>query len=325
MGLLDIPVEIREQILNDYLDTYRAEAPLNPASSFHGRQSHSYDHVFYTKTQNPALSVLLVNKQLHVEMKDVLRHKRSQKGNYELDIMYVKDSGLWPTWLSVPTLTTDIDTIHATFRLFNLPDNIPKEMKYRNMWLGGDGGPPSGVWVFYKMFTRFLEQNIGPWPCRIEEEAQSITVQRLVLDVVTPAEPDILPLASTSRRPTVDYMGRFFLKAENESTPAVRIFANFIRREIGALLCMGYHTTGYGEMLHERFGTIEIRVNGEEYHKWDLSDVFARLPLSDDQWGTFSAVQRKASYRHWKTDTAEKRRKAGFKVVEEDTTRRWWE
>lgn len=325
MGFLDIPIEVREQILNDYLDGHTGEVPVNPTSSIDGREIKATGHIFYKKIQNPALPVLLVSKQLQAEMEGVLNRKRSQKANYALDIMYVKSCGLWPTWLSVPILTTNIDTLHATFRLFKQPDNVPKGMLYPNMWRGGDGGPPSGVWIFYRMFTGFLEQQIGPWPCRIEGDAEKITVQRLIIDVLTPVEPNILPLAPTTRRPGLDYMGRFSQRAENTPPSAAHIFANFIQREIGGLLCMGYYTTGYGNILHERFGSIEIQVNGTRHHMWDLSDLFSRLPLSDDQWGTFSARERKASYRQWKLDTAEKRQRAGFRVVEEDKTRRWWE
>ena len=325
MGLLEIPIEIREQILNEFLDTSRVEGPVNPKSTINDRKTLPHSHIFFKKMQNLAVPVLLANKQLHGEIKDLINRKSSQRANYAIDIMYVKDSGLWSTWLSAPVLTTDLGTIHATFRLFNQPDNLPDTMYFPNMWRGGDGGPPSGVWVFYDMITQFLDQRIGPWPHRAEVEAERITIRRLVLDVLTPVEPDIFPLAESPHRPGHDWMYRERqMRNSLQKTPA-QVFANFLRLEISGLLCMGYHMMGYGDVLHERFGNIEIRVDSELYHTWDVSNIFAKLPLYDDQWGTFSIAERKASYRTWKLQAAEKRQRAGFRVVQEDETRRWWE
>ncbi|CAM1500627.1 Fc.00g097890.m01.CDS01 [Cosmosporella sp. VM-42] len=323
MGFLEIPIEIREQILSEFLDISKAECPINPTSAINDRKPLPHKHIFFKKMQNPTVPLLLANKQLFGETKGLLSRKRSQRANYAIDIMYVKNSGLWSTWLSAPFLTTDIGTVHTTFRLFNQPNNLPSEMNFPNMWRGGDGGPPSGVWIFYHMITQFLDQKIGPWPLRAETEAETITVQRLVLDVLTPVEPDILSLAAFPHRPGHDWMDRARrTRNESKGLPA-QVFADFIKREIGGLLCMGYYTTGYGDILHERFGIIEIRVGGEPYHSWDVSEIFSKLPLNDDQWGTFSMAERKASYRKWKLEAAEKRRRAGFRLIEEDETRSW--
>ncbi|EOO03071.1 hypothetical protein UCRPA7_1417 [Phaeoacremonium minimum UCRPA7] len=92
MGFLDIPVEVREQILNEYLDGHTGEIPVNPTSSIDGREIKATGHIFYKKIQNPALPVLLVSKQLQAEMEGVLNRKRSQKANYALDIMERKAS-----------------------------------------------------------------------------------------------------------------------------------------------------------------------------------------------------------------------------------------
>ena len=80
-----------------------------------------------------------------------------------------------------------------------------------------------------------------------------------------------------------------------------------------------------GKILYERFGSIEIRIDGRLNHSWDVSEFFAEVPLSDPWVGWWDAEVGKTKLREWKVKTAEKRRKAGFKVVEEDETRCWWE
>lgn len=329
MHLLYLPVEIREQILKDLLDINGVEAPDSPALTISGREvPPSGGHTFCKKLQNPALPALLVNRQLQAEMEGVIKRKKSEQVSYSLDMMFVKGSGLWPTWLSVPVLSTDIDTIYAPFRVFHRPDNLPVDMELPDMWNeGGDRGPPFGFWMFYSFFIGLIRQIIGPWPHCSEREADKITIQRFVLDVITPVEPDTFPLVPpASPQPGFDHADRPNREAESVDSPStVQRLAGLIQREIDWFICTGNYRKGDGNVLYERFGSIEMRVDGTRYHMWDLSDLFAKLPLRDHQWGTWAVAQRKASYREWKIDTLERRRKAGFRIEEEDGSRRWWE
>jgi hypothetical protein len=107
--------------------------------------------IYYSlsESRNYVLPVLLVNRQLHAEALatlDVLPTKHC----YTLDIMLVDERELWPTWLSVPALTTRVDKVYAAFRI------IGTSKGQRSGFTGGDGGLPMITWCFYSILERFF-------------------------------------------------------------------------------------------------------------------------------------------------------------------------
>jgi len=59
-------------------------------------------------------SMLFVNKQLRAETLSAIQ--RLPK-NYLVDLMLVDEMQLWPTWLSIPCLTTAVDKVQANIRM----------------------------------------------------------------------------------------------------------------------------------------------------------------------------------------------------------------
>src|SRR6478735_3786932 len=98
MKLQDIPVELRQNIFE--LALTAPVAPISPSESQHGRyrRAHHPQDRYWRPTgvweqapKNKALSLLLVSKQFHAEVKDVATRLPN---NYHVDIMFVKNYGL---------------------------------------------------------------------------------------------------------------------------------------------------------------------------------------------------------------------------------------
>ena len=60
---------------------------------------------------------LFANKQLRAETLSVIR--RLPK-DYWVDLLLVDESELWPTWISVPCLTTTVNKVRADVRMMGL-------------------------------------------------------------------------------------------------------------------------------------------------------------------------------------------------------------
>src|SRR5689334_308551 len=107
-------------------------------------------------TQVDLIPTLLVSKQLRTETRTAISNLPTRH-SYTMDVMIVNETQLWPTWLSLPQLTRNVDKVHVTFRTVSVPRR-PK-LNYTG-FRGGDGGPPLITWCFYDLLIRFLE--VGP-------------------------------------------------------------------------------------------------------------------------------------------------------------------
>lgn len=283
--------------------------------------------VFYrTATcKNPALSLLLVSRQIHDETKRILG-KGVDPASWEADVMFVKNVGLWTTWLSATRFLSHADTVHARFRSFNAPDTMDPTL-FREVWRGGCGGPPEGVWSFFDLLVGFLEGNTGPFPQRRETDGPGshedghrrgsggVTVRRLVLDCLSSTEEDILPLNFTKK-------GRAYVLSDRGLDPALpeqkraalalaRFFAWFLR----ILLLPGLYDVDTSKTLYERVGEISILVDGEPYRDCDLSETIAGLSWGrGERWDSYKLALADSALQ-WKRKAIEKRRQAGFRVV----------
>ena len=256
-SLLDIPREVRSHILELVLCSSRAP-PQNPATALqnrielhdvqyhaweYGPRNNKYEQGNYITTSLP---LLLVNRQLFVETQSVLE-RLSMKHSYSLDIMFVNEQELWPTWLSVPALSTRVDNLAATVRIFGSPKSLGQ-----SGFRGGDGGPPQIVWCFYSLMERFLIH--GPVGKRISgSQDKNITIKVLTLNIVTPLDSNMWPTDIEqchhgyfrNRRNSVHRA------ASDQSSFLIRPewLANFLVGFISSLLRMGYHTAPYGMIL----------------------------------------------------------------------------
>ncbi|VUC20321.1 unnamed protein product [Clonostachys rosea] len=136
---LNIPLEIRYEIYGWVIRSATKSAP-SPARDRRNRQSlpdgsHMSRGVFHRAPVNPALSLLRVNRQVNEEVSSVLSYLPT---SYHVDIMCVKESGLWPTWavaLPLPGMgrssapTHYIDSVYATLRIFNPPKSMNRDFR----------------------------------------------------------------------------------------------------------------------------------------------------------------------------------------------------
>lgn len=167
MAFLKIPLEIRLTILT-FVICSPVDPPKAPSEAQCGRKELrqkawlGYAWVASAIWQLPqsssALSILLVSKQVNIETKYVIEHAPT---NYHVDVMFLKDYGLWTAW-SIPALprTQYIESVYATFRIFE-PEGLKKRSR-RSMDFGHTSiGPPGSAWSLYQMLMSLLRAGPG--------------------------------------------------------------------------------------------------------------------------------------------------------------------
>lgn len=125
-GLLSLPRELRDQIYGYLLDAYR-KVPISPLfpgpRRFRRGKDGTLRDISYS-TPSPDTGIIALSEtsqQLHQEVLQVA-HKPSRLDNLnaELDIM-VKGYIMWPTWTTLPLLTSNDATlnINVNLRIFS--------------------------------------------------------------------------------------------------------------------------------------------------------------------------------------------------------------
>lgn len=287
--------------------------------------------VFYRPgtCRDTALQLLLVNRQIHAETKRIL-DKETDRSTWKADVMFVKDVGLWTTWLSASRFLSNADTVHAQFRSFNAPETLDPAFFRDQLWRGGCGGPPIGVWGFYNLLMGVLEGIIGPFPRRREvgvpirhgdgrrNNAGVMTVNRLVLDCLSSKEENILPLNSNGWPYSRVLWARDQDSALPEQKRAALALANFFDTYLEILMrALSDVTFKMSRVLFELVGEILIQVDGEPYEHFDLSEILEELSWEkDERWepGYYRLPLVDAAFQ-WKEETIERRRRAGFRVA----------
>ncbi|KAF4980209.1 hypothetical protein FZEAL_3720 [Fusarium zealandicum] len=318
MALLQIPLELRQNIFRCVVCS-PTEAPSSPSASQKGRyqllESLSGDRgIWQLPPENPAISLLLVNKQVHIEVKDVLGHVPA---DYHVDIMFVKRYGLWTTW-TIPRLpsTQYIDSVHATFRLFDPTDDL--EPRFRNSlnFEGGAGGPEPALWAFYNLLIVLLCRGPGYFgPPRSSEPSRTnsqYVVKKIVVDILAPTD------GATHRslvwsdkecqgKPSRLHMyGRDLFDVE-ESAPE-KCLASYIINHLHDLIDLTYHTMNYGMVLHESVAeSIVVLVNGTECQRYDMEEIVQGHQVL--YWGETADLikDRKEHHRIWRIWLDERR------------------
>ena len=323
--LLTLPREVRFQILELVLCSSRTP-PANPATTSQNRTAlHDGDYrsgdygLRRTKYEEGAsttngLPLLLTNRQLGAETQAVLQ-RATIKRSYSLDVMFVDDSELWPTWLLVPALWTRLDELVATFRICGTKG---EDSGFR----GGDGGPQQIVWCFYNLMERFL--TFGPVGERkAGSQDRNISVRSLTLDVVTPSDGQVMMADSRENcNKWFDHRRRYHGPEDPDlSSFSIRPewLAGFLSNHIHSLLHMGYYTAKYGMIMHERIGTTRLCVDGVLREEFDLCKMLADLRY-DDPTNTFGNVSPREAripyFWAWKKKALVKRRETGLPVVD---------
>lgn len=345
--LLRIAPELRDMILKEVLFESPREPPTSPETSQNRtRRRYSEDakcsdgHDIWVertpyfaaaassspRSKTPAstspTSVLLVNRQLYHEASGILARRRLR---YRLDVMYVKECGLWPTWLELPRLARRVDEIQATFRVFDPPADVNPDWRNPRQLVAGDGGPPMVVWNFFALLKDYLRYGPSAFEALVARPApassEPFTVNRLVLDVLPPppdspaAKDDSLGFPRSrlaADRHMLDAFARGrhakYWPLPTDAFPHLMVaekMAFFIAAKIAGLLAM---YDDYGRCLYEHVGSIEVRVAGHPRRTFDLDELMGMLPPTPIQAHSPAATARKQkAFDEWKAATLARR------------------
>ncbi|KAH8434309.1 uncharacterized protein LDX57_011956 [Aspergillus melleus] len=221
--------------------------------------------------------LLLLNHQLHDEVTALLRLTNTAKTIYHLDLMYVNEIELWPTWLNVPRLSTHIDEINADVRIFG-HCLVPESLQH----LGAEGNGDGVHWCFYALLERFIVH--GPIGSYVSDDPAEKNRQRdlygrrrfyvrsLVLNIKSGSD-DRYPLAPAHLK-WRDYMGhrtrgrparnKFRL---GEYTPHAEWVIQTLRNKLRVLVDINNNHCG---ALKGHVGEIRMLLDGELYHEFRI-------------------------------------------------------
>ncbi|CAH0004257.1 unnamed protein product [Clonostachys byssicola] len=332
--LLKIPLELRQEIFH-WVICSLVEPPESPVVEQEHRQPLPYGEylrqgiwnegdflsraIWHRAPTNPALSLLQVNKQIHDEVSRFLRHVPT---DCDVDIMYVKESGLWPTW-SVPKLpeTQYIDSVRATFRIFNHPEDLGEAFWYKGMWTRMMYHSPTFHRVFYGLLTSFLKRGPGLLDRTHPEDDESISpryiVRKIFIDIVAPTDgtQHSSILMDESRYPkgrSATHLRYTYGDHDDVDTPPEERLASHLSKQLENLLFVQFwcyefiHLMIIYEQVAEEF---IFTVNGEEFKRVSMEDGFQKLkqrffpPGSED----LEANERPGGYRVWGNWVEERR------------------
>ncbi|KAL2757264.1 hypothetical protein ACRALDRAFT_1060666 [Sodiomyces alcalophilus JCM 7366] len=334
-SLMTIAPELRDQVLKEVLFPPEREPPDSPAASqdrvrrvYSGDTTDYHDghDIWVPRTplvapdQHPR-AILLVNRQLYHEGSALLARAAGRKTPHRLDVMYVKECGLWPTWLSVvPRAARHIDTLHVQFRIFDPPGDVdpvrrnPRQFVTRNV-----GGEPLAVWNLFALLSDYIghgptafEPRVGP-PC-------PHTVGKLVLDVAVPPPGTVDDNMGFSRDSPQTVVLEAFAKNDiSKHWPrpprgqthrmVAEKMAYLVAGKIGALLSM---YEDYGAPLYEHIGSIDICVDGQSRRLFDLDELMHIIPTRPfAAHSAKSRAQKQRQFDEWKSKTWAKRRSLG--------------
>lgn len=238
---LDLPRELRNSVYIKLLKGPDVSPPFFPDVSEGdckkiGDGSGPVNSKMYAPFPEPICfppSLLFVNHQVHGEVKELF--SKSRPLIYELDCLAVMDGRLYPTWLSVPFLSSHVDIVEVNLRLL------------MRRWLLEECSRRQVNWVSW-MVNRFLSMSRGTEG--LPASTNCTTIGRLVLNVVVPSLEEEFAL----------YAGRRLSFGE---IVAVWV-GNFIERLLA---------DADGWAIRETVGAIWVQVNGEDRLIFDVSQA----------------------------------------------------
>jgi len=318
-ALLTIPLEVRDRILAEVVSAERIASHDPDIENrvqlrdvkFKGWKAGK--NIMYEKENSRITQIptLLVNHQLHLETLAAIK-RLPTKHSYVLDMMFVDERWLCPTWLSVPCLSMRVDKVYAALRTVN-------KGRRGRAFSGGDGSPPEIVWLFYELLERFL--HVGPVGQRKEGNEEKkykyFTIKTLDIDVITPDQST--PYLETGYGLPRLISPRDLPRKDTKADEYACGLCSLMRNRIYSLLYMGYHTAEYGTLLYERIGKIRILLDGEVEQEWDIAEELKRLTFNNS-FSNVSREQRPQVFEDWKKKAHDLRVKLGLPVLAEDST-----
>ena len=289
-----------------------------------------------THSPSNGAALLLTNRQIHNETRSRLNSK-SVGTLYKLDISLLNECDLFPTWISVPCLTTRVHALQVDIRLFG---SIIPSAKANSLL--GCGGRRGFHWSFYDLLIRFLRYGpVGEKKIKKDDqlagsagdisrranakracldryfEDRHITIDVLTLDfqsweTALPFPPEDLSywcwyMLHTEGHFAQDDPGA---KPETYRVPPEWV-AYYLQMELESILRMGYHTESYEKMLYERIGSIRI-ITPKGTTEINLGSRLAKVTFG---WMSASCPLRIPALKAWKKKTMARRHELGLPVV----------
>jgi hypothetical protein len=275
-----------------------------------------------------ATNLLLVNHQLRAETIETI--KRLNARTIDLDVIILDEILPLPTWLHVPTPSTTLDKLTATFRISGCYDprkekpykssdydpSVCVYAKYGNYkgFRGGCGAGPAMDWQTYSILERFIIA--GPVGQVDENHAhRHMSIKDLVINVETPPDVDETqlgePRSTNHANPDDDVLTGL--------DPAYLVSA--INQKMDSLLrSSDIEWFSYGKILFEHVDTISIQLHGKEIDVLDVAQILRDVGGFDVSRDSEKEAWEKIcplGLEEWKRVTWEERGKRGLKVLEE--------
>ncbi|KAF2807230.1 uncharacterized protein BDZ99DRAFT_465149 [Mytilinidion resinicola] len=329
--LLSLPREIRDTILELVIsssrappqDTSEAEPRSPSATEWQAEEISGFDAWYHSRTPlyfeprvyiSNSAPLLLVNHQVSSETAAALARLNLP---YELDVIFSNENSLWPSWLSVPRLSNQLDQVNVTFRICGSEKILPKWM---SGWGQGNGAPPWLMWLFYYLLEYVLRR--GPVPHTDSSVDREVTIKNLDLNFVGKNDKEEIygetarPIGENWKHTRYYNQSALYQGEEEDKVLRPEWLASFLMLRFLSLLEMGYHTAKYGMVLHERIGSIQFRVNGEHFALFKIGTVLRTLEHHDagHTFGNLPREERVAAFRAWKENALRKREERGLPV-----------
>ncbi|KAI1044765.1 hypothetical protein LB505_013533 [Fusarium chuoi] len=280
MQLQDIPLELRQVIFELVLTA--PVAPSSPSESQHDRDQLIYplrdircgwrpQGVWQQAPRDKSLSLLLVSKQFYVEVQDIMRRLPS---NYHVDIMFVKNYGLWPTWdIAKRPTSRYINKITSTIRIFEPTDDLDDRFQDSLIFSGGDGGPGGGVMAFYELLVSVIQH--GPGYIGLPNN-QRFIINEIEVNVVAPTDGVTHTKLSCRENDNPWWLRWSGIEYKKKLEPETRV-ASFMISHLDAVFSVGTDTMPYCQELYDHIiESITFQLNGQEWKKRQIDEYLEK-------------------------------------------------
>ena len=280
---LDLPREVRDAIYEAIIDS-GCDAPASPASTY-GKRTHvqntrgpfpaysmSFKRIvkFPRPRQQPPfldVNIALSCHQVYGEYMSALRRSLSKGLNYKLDVMIDEDS-IYPTWTSLPVLSSTVDVLQLDFRLFTGRETARSHSPVGQDYYHTGGYLVDNMWQMLVVIACHGPPAITQdFNGQYRELRPMESIGTLILNVITPPsiDPDMVYgwiRASPARPPKPAANATIPQILTTSIAPALREFC----------------TEGYGSLQSSilrtslRSDRIKICVDGHLLKEWDLKN-----------------------------------------------------
>jgi hypothetical protein len=251
-----------------------------------------------------ATALLLVNRQLRVEIQEAMNKLAKQGGIYELDVVVLDEILPLTTWICVPFLTTAVEELNISIRISGSYD-LEKDRTHDGMeqlygdylpygsYKGFQQGEADGFamcWQIYSILERFLR--VGATHERTDKhEHKHIILKNLNINVETP--PNVDPALFRPPRSETRAGERVHWGQPDHSVLHPDFLGNAIAGHITRIL-MGYNTGRRGSFTQcqilfehmeyitvtkdwdtepkETFDVAELLNNVHRFYQWDTDE-----------------------------------------------------